>query len=106
MDFITYFFSRENFGQNFDVIKDNKAYKKPKGQNYIEKWHISRRWKHGCKVCEECDHHSHLYCKRCKKVVEGIYKRCECPRVHSHNLWSKNLCNYDRSSMELFSKII
>src|ERR1700727_3033634 len=54
-----------------------------KGQNYFEKWHIFRGWKHGCKVCEECDHHSHLYCKRCKKVAEGIYKRCECPRVHS-----------------------
>ena len=54
------------------------------GQNYFEKWHIFRGWKHGCKVCEECDHHSHLYCKRCKKVAEGIYKRCEWPRI----IWS------------------
>src|SRR5438034_3383822 len=48
---------------------------------YFEKWHIFRGWKHGCKVCEECDHHPHLYCKRCKKVAEGIYKRCECSQV-------------------------
>ncbi len=26
------------------------------------------------KVYKECDHHSHPYCKRCKKVVKGIYK--------------------------------
>ena len=47
-------------------------------QNYFEKWHIFKGWKHGCKDCEECDHHSNLYCKMCKKVAEGIYKQCEC----------------------------
>ncbi|PKY42589.1 hypothetical protein RhiirA4_540511 [Rhizophagus irregularis] len=63
-------------------IDDSTAYKELEGallrQNYFEKWHIFRGWKHGCKVCEECDH---LYCKRCKKVAEGIYKRCECPQL-------------------------
>ena len=62
--------------------QDSTAYKELEGtllrQNYFEKWHIFRGWKHGCKVCEECDHHSHLYCKRRKKVVKGIYKQCEC----------------------------
>jgi hypothetical protein len=65
--------------------QDSTAYKELEGallrQNYFEKWHIFRGWKHGCKVCEECNHHSHLYYKRCKKVAEGIYKRCECFQV-------------------------
>ena len=54
--------------------QDSTAYKELEGtllrQNYFEKWHIFRGWKHGCKVCDECDHHS---CKRCKKVAEEIY---------------------------------
>jgi hypothetical protein len=36
----------------------------PKGallkQNYFEKWYIFRGWKHGCKVCDECDHQENL----------------------------------------------
>ncbi len=60
---------------------------------YFEKWHIFRGWKHSYKICEECDHHSHLYCERCKKVAEGIYKRCECPWV----IWSiKQWCKFTR----------
>ena len=42
--------------------QDSTAYKELEGtllrQNYFEKWHIFRGWKHGCKVCEECDHHT------------------------------------------------
>ena len=59
-------------------------------QNYFEKWHIFRGWNHGCKACEECNHHSHIYSKRCKKVAEGIYKLYECLRVQ---FVSKNLHN-------------
>ena len=65
--------------------RNNKLTNK-KRQNHFEKWHIFRGWKHGCKVCDECDHHSHLYCKTCKKVANGIYKRCECDK----NLYTKN----------------
>ncbi|CAI2192040.1 9486_t:CDS:2, partial [Funneliformis geosporum] len=35
------------------------AYKKQKSRKAGFK-----EWEHECKVCEECDHHSHLYCKK------------------------------------------
>ncbi|GET55466.1 hypothetical protein GLOIN_2v1811004 [Rhizophagus irregularis DAOM 181602=DAOM 197198] len=57
------------------------TFEKKKNQQDMLSGKAIRGWKHGCKVCDECDHHSHLYCKRYKKVAEGIYKRCECPQV-------------------------
>src|SRR3979411_1680769 len=48
---------------------------------YFEKWHIFKGWKCGCEICDECDHHSHIYCEICKKVANGIYKQCGCNSV-------------------------
>ena len=55
-------------------------------QNCFEKWHIFRGWKHGCKVCDEYNHHSHLYCKTCKKVADGLYRRCRCDNSRIINI--------------------